>query len=180
MWVEVIDALRCARNLQEGAGEEAVWDPGWMPVNQDFYLETSLKFGNEARSQGGKGWGCSGLSASLTPANPSPCQVRWQSQQWSWCPPVPFSGLSSPSQKGKKKTQTKWKEGKDTMGNTLGNTFLWEFLAASELFCLRYNFLDISNVIGAQEESFMEAWKNSSSTHFIDEETEIHTCSQRK
>lgn len=32
--------------------------------------------------------------------------------------------------------QTKWKEGKDTMGKMLGNTFLLEFLAASKLFCL--------------------------------------------
>lgn len=32
-------------------------------------------------------------------------------------------------------TQRKWKEGKDTMGKMLGNTFLSEFLAGSWLFC---------------------------------------------
>lgn len=74
--VEVTDARRCTRNRREGAREEAVWDPGWMPVNRNFYLETSLWFGNEARSQGGKGWGCSGLSASLTTSDPFPAPVH--------------------------------------------------------------------------------------------------------
>lgn len=39
---EVTDTRRCMRNWQEGAREEVVWDPGWMPGDRNFYPETSL------------------------------------------------------------------------------------------------------------------------------------------
>ena len=72
---DITDAVGYMKNLREGAREEAVWDLGWMPVNQDFYLETSLEFGTKAGSQGGNGGragDCCGPLASLPTSSPLP------------------------------------------------------------------------------------------------------------
>lgn len=91
--------------------KEAVWDPGWVPVNQDIYLETTLQFGNGSGRRGGKGWGSLGLSVSLTTWTPFPPASAWQGQQWSRHPThllCPISSISKKHKQNGRKENTQW------------------------------------------------------------------------
>lgn len=102
--VEVTNVLGCMRNPWESARRTAVWDPGWVPVNQDIYLETTLQFGNGAGCQGGKGWGSLGILVSLTTWTPFPLQVHGKVNNEVGTQPT-FSVLSPPSPRNTNKME---------------------------------------------------------------------------
>lgn len=103
-----------------------IWKP---PFNLEVELDPKV-------GKGGAAWGFQ-CPQPLQLSSPCECLARPTMRQ-APTPPSPYYLLHL------QETQTKHKEGKDTMGKTLRNICLLESLAASRVFCEGHNDADIS------------------------------------